>query len=224
MALADYAVTITKMCNWALTAAGARNRITDIDVTEDTEEWELCDLFFWQAIMEALQDGRWRFATDRAAIVKDATDPAFGTYSSRLAVPTGSLIILYQQAKSDDRTHVDYKREGDWILTNTTDADDTGYIGYIKMIDDVTKYPPLFVRAAYVNLAIKIRASLKGASAEAGEWNLRLQREYDSIIVKALGQNNIENFAIEGNTDVVDADGTGYAGLLCDGGECRPIC
>lgn len=223
MALATYAVTTTKMCNWALTAAGARNRITDIDVTEATEEWALCDLFFWQAIMETEQDGQWRFATDRVAIVKDASDPAFGTYSSRLAVPTDALIILFQQVKSDDRTHVDYKREGDWILTNTFDEDDKGYINYIKMIEDVTKFPPLFVRAAYVNLAIKIRASLKGASAEAGEWNLRLQREYDAIIITALGQNNMENFAIEGNNDVVGAGGR-FDGLTCTDGECRPIC
>ena len=48
---------------------------------------------------------------------------------------------------------------------------------------------------------------------------LRLQREYNDIIDKALGQNNLENWAIEGNEDVINA-----ANYFCDHDHRRFIC
>ena len=200
MALSAYSVTITKICNWALSAAGARNRITDIDVTEDTEEFRLCELFFWQAVMEAMQAGEWGFATERIGIEKDATDPTVGSYDFRFAVPSDSLLILFQIDKESDNKHYNYKREGGWILSNEKDEDDKAYIRYVKQITDVSTYPTLFIKAAYSNLAILIRDSLIGAD----EWYLRLVEAYDAILEKALGQSEMEDFAQEGNDDVIN--------------------
>jgi len=221
MALSSYTVTITKMCNWALTAAGARNRIIDIDnpTAEElqTEEYLLSELFFWQAVMEALQDALWVFARDRVAITKDATDPTVGSWKYRLEVPTDSLTVLYQIHKDDDEVHYPFKREGDYILTSTVDSDDKGYILYLKKITDVAKYSPLFVRAAYVNLAIKFRSNLKGV-VENEEWDLRLQREYNDIIDKAIEENNLEGWVQEGNEDVLEAaEGCGQNGYWKEG-------
>jgi len=219
MALAAYAITITQMCNWGLTAMGSRNRIADIDTTEDTEEWRLCDLFFWQATMEAMAAGEWGFATDRLGITQDGTDPTIGSYDHRFAVPTDSLRILFQIDKDNDDVHYNYKREGDWLLSSITDEDDKAYFRYIKEIIDVSKFSPLFVKAAYTNLAILLRDSLIGAD----EWYLRLVDQYKDILKSAIDQSEMEDYATEGNNDVLEAADGGIGCRKCGQpwGYCR---
>lgn len=211
MVLPDYAITKTSICNYAITVGGLGELIDDIDATvpanEQTEQYKLCRLLFWQAIFETMEAGEWGFATTRVEIAKNATDAVIGQRKYRYAVPTDMLRMSRQIDEDSDDVQYDYKIEGDWILSVQTDSDDNGYFIYIKEITDVSKFSSLFVKAAYTNLAIKLRLEIKGVGD--GEWDLRLQREYKDIMEDALGLSEIQDWDETGNDDVLNAAGGG---------------
>ena len=190
-------VNETMICNMALSVAGARAVLGDIGTIENTEEWRLCNQFLWQIIFEVMSAGDWCFATDRLELAMDETDPAFGPYDHRYQLPLDVIRIIAQVDEDDDDQHYEYKREGRYLLTN----EDTCFIRYIKKIETLELFPPLFVQAVYTRLAIVIRNRLRGAD----EWYLRLWRDYQEVLDHALGNELSQIFEDDANNDVIEA-------------------
>jgi len=202
----------TSFCNMALSAAGAKNLIGDVNTNEDSEEWRMCNLFMWQAIFEIQMVANWRFATERVGLAASTTSPAFGPYKYKAELPSGLLAIQFEVDQYSDETHYKYKREGNFILTNNNPC----YILYTQKVENLALFPPVYTKAAYTNLAILMRNKLKGAD----EWFLRLNRELKDIIADAIGAEAIQDYVMEGNEDVVSASGA-YDRSIIDGRPCE---
>ena len=199
----------TSFCNMALSAAGAENLISDVNTNEDSEEWRMCNLFMWQSIFEMMMAANWRFATDRIELAASTEDPAFGPYDYKAQLPSDLLAIQYEVHETDDTIHYKYKREGDYILTNNNPC----YVLYTKKVENLAKFPPVFTKAGYTNLAILMRNRLKGAD----EWFLRLNNELNNILADAIGAEAIQNYVEEGNEDVVNASGAFVESKIING-------
>ncbi len=187
----------TNFCNMALSAAGAKNLIADVNTKENSEEWRMCNLFMWQAIFEMQMAANWRFATERVELAADTASPDFGPYEFKAKLPNNLLAIQFEVDVDSDEVHYKYKREGNFILTNNNPC----YILYTEKKELLAQFPPVFTKAAYTNLAILMRNRLKGSE----EWFLRLNNELKQIMADAIGAEAIQDWVIEGNDDVENA-------------------
>ena len=201
------ALTETQICNMALSLFGDM-RISSID--DATETANLCKLWYEQCRDEVLSESgvEWRFAIVRVQLTQCATAPSFGwTYQYQL--PDGLLKIIkvlnvysntvYPYADIPMEYDINWKREGDKIMTNWTEC----YLHYVKQETDVTKYPKLLVKAIYTLLA----SVLAGRIANNPQKSLELLQEYEAVLSKAKSTNSEECYVEneEGSNDWTSA-------------------
>lgn len=92
--------SVVQICNMALSNLGAGRFIEDID--DDTVEAELCDLWFWPSVYEALESADWPWAQARAVLSElDLTRSGWGYVYS---LPADCLVPreVYVSTDEDD--------------------------------------------------------------------------------------------------------------------------
>ena len=172
------AVSETSICNMALSDIGAK-RINDFD-TDSSDQAIQCKLHYEPTRDALIRSHWWRFATTRATLSQDTTDPPF-EYDNQFILPTDFLRMksVYENRFSNENIH-SYALEGDRFLTN----DSTVQIRYIKKVEDPGKFDPLFVQVLAKQLALQL-TSLTGANPKIRE---RLTTELTQLMraVKAM--------------------------------------
>ena len=146
----------TSICNLSLSDIGSK-RINDFsDATESSMQAILCRLHFEPTRDALLRSYWWPFASDRATLSQDATDPDF-EYGNQFKLPNDFLAMksIYENRFSNENLR-SYAIEGQRLLTNES----TMEIRYIKKVTDPTKFDPLFVQVFVLQLDLKLIAGL----------------------------------------------------------------
>ncbi len=153
----------TKICNQALSKLGS-NRINDFnDNTESSTEAILCRLHYEPTRDALIRSHRWRFASARATLSQDTTDPDF-EFDSQFILPTdflGLKSIFNDNTTPNGNTRFTFAIEGDLLLTN----EDTVQMRYIKKVTNPAKFDPLFVKLLVLLLADELIGPLAGGDA-----------------------------------------------------------
>ena len=156
----------------------------------------LCTIHYEPVRDRALMAHNWQWATEQAALTKDATDPTFG-YEFRYDLPSGCLKVIRM---SDDS--YSWRVQGGHLFTDADSDDADVEIEYIKQVTDPTLFSPGFYMALPYGLAEAIAIPLLGArtasqivgsfarnftlyldqamSADAQQWNEALDVDEDS--------------------------------------------
>jgi len=148
---------------------------------EGTKQQIYCSIFWDNARDTLLQSYQWNFATERVRLARLADVPVW-QYTYKYQLPNDYLKIwdISVDGDFDSTSSIDYKREGNTILTN----EETVYIKYTKKITDTTYFTPLFVRALACDLAILLAEPLFCASEATMN---RLLSEKEEAVGQARG-------------------------------------
>lgn len=150
--MAESPESVTSICNMALGALGAQ-RINDFESDDSTEAIQ-CQLHYTQTRDALMRSHEWRFASDRATLSQDSTDPDF-EWDNQFILPQDFMRFksFFADNGSVDQTVVfSFAIEGQRLLTN----ENTVEIRYIKKVIDPTKFDPLFVEALVAQLSVKM--------------------------------------------------------------------
>ncbi len=146
------ALSVTKICNLALSELGSKRINNFEDDTESSPEAILCRLHYESSRDALLRSHWWRFASGRETLSRDTTDPDF-EWGAQFALPNDYLVMKsIFEGRFTDQNVRSYAIEGDRLLTDET----TMEIRYIKKITDVIKFDPLFVQMLVLQLALKL--------------------------------------------------------------------
>lgn len=149
----------TDICNLALGRIGSKT-VTTAQLTDSTGVIAKtgviaphCNRNYEQTRDALLRSNDWRFATERARLVKGSTPP-FGEYESSFKLPNDFLakISIYDDNEPDGVYQYKYKIEGKKILINESSCD----LNYIRRITDVKEFDPLFTEVFVLSLALKL--------------------------------------------------------------------
>jgi hypothetical protein len=144
----------TSVCNMALARIGAK-RINDYEDTSETKlEAVYCRLYYGQTAKALMRSHLWGFAKARVQLSQDTETPAFQwTYSYSL--PNDCLRIRYVYDGSDQvggKTYYSWEREGSHLLINESSV----YLKYIRWVEEVPSWDPLFTEVMVLTLAKKL--------------------------------------------------------------------
>jgi len=146
------ALSETKICNLSLSDLGAK-RINELD-TDSSTEAILCRLHYEPMRDALLRSHFWRFASARATLSEDTTEPDF-EWDSQFILPTDFLRLksIYDDNNSPgNKTRYSFAVEGKRLLTNESSVE----IRYIRKVTDVTEFDPLFVQVLVLELDLKL--------------------------------------------------------------------
>lgn len=200
------AETITTVCNQSLGKLGAL-RITNFeDASEISTQMIQCRLHYEPTKKSLLRSYKWRFASTRAELVQDTTDPAF-EWDNQFILPTDFL-----RFKSiDEETGVTSRNdrhaiEGQRILTNFS----TIGLLYIKDVTNPEEFDPLFTKTLVWLIADEMIGPLAGGDA-------RIQKKIDTALAKLLPKVqavNMDELKVGGRSDwnLARHGGTGITG------------
>ena len=191
------ATSVTKICNMALGKLGS-TRINDIDdSTEDSPQIILCRLHYEQTRDALIRSHFWRFASGRATLSQDTTDPDF-EWDNQFILPTDFLrlkSLFSDNGTTTENTRFSYAIEGDRLLTDEGSVD----LRYIKKITDTSKFDPLFVEVLILQLALKFVGPLGGGDPKLQQIVqtelgvvMRKVRALDRQETNTVGRNNLQ--------------------------------
>jgi len=149
------ALSETQICNMALARVGSK-RINDID--EDSVPAIHCRTHYEPTRDALLRSHWWGFASARAVLAQDASDPDF-EWDNQFILPADCLRVkdVYEDNNTPlHTTTATYAIEGERLLTNESAIS----IRYIKRVEDPTKFDALFVEVLVLQLAIRFAMSL----------------------------------------------------------------
>lgn len=148
------ALSVTKICNLSLSDIGSK-RINNFE-TDSSEQAIMCRLHYEPTKDALLRSHWWRFASGRATLSQDTTDPDF-EWDNQFILPNDFLAMksIYENRFSDE-SYRSYALEGQRLLTNES----TMEIRYIKKVTDPTKFDPLFVQVLVLQLDLKLITGL----------------------------------------------------------------
>jgi len=177
------ALSETRICNAALSKIGSKRINNYEDDTESSPEAIQCRTHYEMTRDSLLRSHFWRFASARATLSEDTTEPDF-EWDNQFILPTDFLRL---KAVYDDNNTPNHKIlysfaiEGQRLLTDESSCE----IRYIKKVTDVTKFDPLFVEVLVLQLALKLVGPLAGGAPKLQDV---LQRELATIMpsVRAL--------------------------------------
>ncbi|GAH18067.1 unnamed protein product, partial [marine sediment metagenome] len=154
------ALSETKICNQALAKIGSK-RLNNLD-TDSTLQAVQCRTHYETTRDSLLRSHFWRFASARATLSQDATDPDF-EWDNQFILPNDFLRLksIYDGTTGQNTRHT-VAIEGQRLLTN----EDTCEIRYIKKVTDPTGFDPLFVELLVLRLALKLVGALAGGAPE----------------------------------------------------------
>ena len=183
------ATSTTSISNMALTKLGEKT-IESMD--DDSPRARACNAVYEQCRDELLTEGPekgWKFTLTRVGVAVSDDDPDF-EYDYQYEIPNDCLRIV--SVSADGVEYADWKREGDYILTN--EVDDEIDLLYIKKITDTGKFPPHFAKALYTKMAITLCYRIK----EASRHYERLMFEYEQrVLPKAIAMDEKEKYVEE---------------------------
>jgi len=155
-------MTNTDICNMALGKIGASQIKNLADTTENIPSAIQCRLHFEQTRDSLIRSHYWRFASARAELTQDTTDPAF-EWDSQFILPDDFMrlkSVWGDNFTPTGNTELSFAIEGQRILTNEASVD----IRYIKKVEDPDEFDSLFVEVLVLHLALKLVAPLSGAN------------------------------------------------------------
>jgi hypothetical protein len=163
--------TVT-VCNAALARLGEA-RIFDLG--EESAAGRACALNFPLARDEVLRTHWWNFATERAALVELAAEPAFG-FEHAYQLPTDCLRVLEVNGVSGSgEPGAEWEIEGDRLLHDDAKVE----IKFIKHVTDLNLFDSLALEALIVLLAAKLAPAIQGGSTGKAT---ELREEYYRIV------------------------------------------
>ena len=144
----------TSICNQALARMGSK-RINNYDDASDNKPEALyCRMFYDQTVRALTRSHLWRFAKAREVLSQDTESPAFQwTYSYSL--PSDFLRPIRIWTNSDQitgETYYSYELEGTKLLIDES----TVNLTYIRWVQDVPSWDPLFADVMILTLAHKL--------------------------------------------------------------------
>lgn len=185
-------VSAVEICNRALNALGAK-AITALD--EGTDRAGLCSRLYESLRDELIQDHPWNFAIRREAIAASVTTPAF-EWTYQYPFPADCIRVL---SVNEDYQRVSWSSEGRNILT---DYEGPINVRYLSNDVEEAEFPPLFVRALSMRLAVDMAMPL----TESASRREALVKEYQIAIRSARGADARESAPAQFTNDqLIDA-------------------
>ncbi len=175
------ALSETKICNLALARIGAK-RINDLD-TDSTVPAIQCRTHYEQTRDALIRSHYWRFASARATLSQDTTDPDF-EWDNQFILPNDFLrlkTLFGDNNTVNDKLRRSFAIEGQRLLTNESTVE----MRYIKKVTDVTEFDPLFVQVLALLLADAMVGPLAGGDEKIAA---RIERQLKKLMpaVRAL--------------------------------------
>jgi hypothetical protein len=160
------AVTQTGIYNRTLTLLGSVSRTTNID---DGQPWTDTLNELWpMAVRELLAAHPWNCAIGRAVLNKGAA-PEWGE-GFKYQLPADCLRWLPPAADSEQ--YFRGVEEGGFLIA---DADDTLKIRYIRLVEDLTRWPPHLVTALAQRLAMDSAEALTQSSSIVEDMRVKYE-------------------------------------------------
>lgn len=201
--MAPSVLSVTKICNAALAKIGAARINNYDDASESSLSVIHCRTHYEMTRDSLLRSHYWRFASTRATLSQDTTDPDF-EWDNQFILPTDFLRLKsYYDGTTAQNTRHSFAIEGKRLLTN----EDTCEIRYIKKVTNVTDFDPLFVEVLVLQLALKLVGPLAGAAPKLIDL---LQRELAVLMsqVRALDRQETNLIGREDKDTWVDVRAT----------------
>lgn len=142
----------TDRCNLALGRIGSKV-VTQAEITANSGVVAPhCNRNYEQTKDALLRSNHWRFARERASLVRGAVPP-FG-YAHYFKLPEDFLALRYvfDDNEPDDIYKYKYAIEGTQILINEGTCD----VAYIRKIGEGEEFDPLFTEVFVLSLALKL--------------------------------------------------------------------
>jgi len=186
------------ICNLALSHFGQDASIDAIEPPDGSVEAEQAARFYPIALNELLEEFDWSFARTRATLAELTNDR--DDFAYRYALPANFLQLrrLLPEGYSDDQNDsAVYQREGSSVYTDESVAT----LVYTYLLDDPTKFSPLFV----VTLSWRLASYLVGPITKdrSGKSQSALRQVSDRLAGQAK--------ASDGNADKKKASHTSTA-------------
>jgi hypothetical protein len=166
------ASSAVEVCNLALVSLGA-NTINDL--TEDSTEAKVCNVFWDTTRRKTLRSHPWNFAIRRVELARELATPTYG-YQYQYVLPADCLKV------HDVNENRDFRIENRRIVTNES----TCFIRYVADVEDVSVWDDAFVDvvAAHLryDLAYTITTSNTSVNAawEYYQEKLRIAKAIDA--------------------------------------------
>lgn len=179
--------SVTDACNSALQQVGAASILNILD---NSKEARVCNVAFDSNRRDELRKHFWNFAIKREVLAADVVAPAFG-YAYAFTLPSDCLRIRLPNDSS-----LDWKREGNKILTNTLSSPYGGAtstsaslsLQYVYDVTDVTQWDASFYNVFCISLALDICEALTNSNPK----RQALQMMYRDAVSDARRTNAFE--------------------------------
>jgi len=207
------AISKIDIINAALLLIGAKKLFS---LTDDTKAAELANAMYELARNEIYNlPVNWKFATTRTKLSEYDIEPISG-YEHQYELPSGFVRIISTIDDAGDDIEYSYRRELyvrvvgeqeneiDMLLTN----EDEVFIKYLRIREDVSKWPTYFTKLVYTNLAVILCEPLKQKASKQNQLLLMLEdayklaREADGMDDSDSDDNN--NRFDKGNNDILN--------------------
>ena len=184
------------ICNLALAHIGNKAEVTAIMPPDGSAEAAQCGKFYPIARDECLSEFDWGFAKRRQVLAQiSGTAPSGWQYWYTVPNP---YLVARQVVVEEYNTPVQFTTEshethGTIILTNTDNAE----LWYTAIIEDTTKFPPLFIHAlswllaSYLALPITREPKIKEIAAEQYTLTMGKAKAIDAAQGKQLSKSDL---------------------------------
>ncbi len=178
------ALSTTRICNSALARTGSKRINNFEDETEGSVQAIHCRTHYEITRDSLLRSHYWRFASARAELSQDTTDPDF-EWDNQFILPND---FLRMKSIYDDvlikNTRRPYAIAGQRLLTNESPIQ----IRYVKRVTDAAQFDPLFVEVLILKLALKLLPGLSGMGSAAINLSVDIKKELNPLMsqVRAL--------------------------------------
>lgn len=153
----------TEIANLAIRHLGVSDEIADLD-TDTTVQAQACRAFFDTVRDAVLRDFPWPFATERAALAGQVTEPndewGYSYVYPSDCLQARRIVSGNRQETQGDRIRFRVGQDGSSLLIYTDESAPT--LEYTKRETDPIRFPPDFVIALSFRLASYIAPSVTG--------------------------------------------------------------
>lgn len=176
------ATSNVSIANGALQRLGTSFRLTSL--TQDHPNARALNTAFEPTRDALLRKYAWGFAIARASIAADSNGPTWGDWN-RYTLPNDFIRLIRDD---ESGANVDWKREGDYILSRDGSPLE---IRYVAKIEDPTKFDPLFVVTLELELAVRVCKQINDSTVDKES----LKDDLKDAVAEAKQANAFENEA-----------------------------
>jgi hypothetical protein len=179
-------VSSVEVCNLSLDLLRHNQLVSNME-TPETEEEALAARWYEATRRSVLRMFSWNFARKRSTLSRISTAPEFG-YADAYQLPNDFISVVFIGEDPVDNIETDYVVEGRELLMDNSGASSLD-ICYIRDIQDVVRFDPIFLMLLVAELAVVFGNSITGLNKSVkGMENLR-----DRWEAKARAKNGQEN-------------------------------